>query len=100
VLKDPFLTILLLFIILLCFYLRYNIFLYIPFSVSLSYFCFFYVIIFSLWLPCLFISQVLIKYYMKDEFIYTDFTQQFNHYNLKKIFYLVIISFSCKCIFM
>lgn len=99
ILIDPFFIILLLLIIFLCFCLRYTIFLYIPFSVSLAYFCFFFVIIFSLWLPCLFISQVLIKYYKKDKFFYTDFTQEFNIYNLKIIFLFVTISFNCKCIF-
>ena len=78
--------------------MRYIILVNISFTLSFLYFCLFYLIIFSLWLPSLLINYTLTNYYYNNSFDYTQFKQDFNLGNLKKIFLFISISFSVKCL--
>ena len=98
ILKDPLSIFLLILIFIICFTMRYIILVNISFTLSLLYFCLFYLIIFSLWLPCLLINHTLTNYYYNKSFDYTQFKQEFNLENLKKIFLFISISFSVKCL--
>ena len=96
--KDPLFIFLLILIFIICFSIRYIILVNISFTLSFLYFCSLYLIVFSLWLPCLLINHTLTNYYYNNSFDYTQFKQEFNLEYLKKIFLFISISFSVKCL--
>ena len=96
--NHPRILIIFIFIFVLCFSMRFFILKDVPFTVNLLHFNLFYLIIFSLWMPSLFMSEALIRYYSNDNFNHIYFKQKFNFSNLKILFLFTTASFSFKCV--